>query len=420
MGSRARIVTKVACRIAYNPRQNQPVICLKAKLTAHEGVWFLAHRPRSMKSFDILILGAGILGTACAREAAAAGLRVCVIEPLVIGGAATAAGMGHLVVMDDSIAQMALTAYSRGLWRELRSQLPSQCEYQERGTVWIAADAEEMQAVWAKSRSYATAGVLSQVLDEFSLYEAEPHLRRGLAGGLLVPEDAVIYPPTAAAFFLNSALTQGATVLRGVRPVHAAGGVVKLSDGTMFSAGKIVIATGIDTSLVPWVTVKRRKGHLVITDRCPDMIHHQLVELGYLKSAHELTADSVAFNVQPRKTGQLLIGSSRQYGDVSSDIDSNILHRMLDRAVDYVPALRSTSIIRMWTGFRAATADKLPLIGPTADPTVLLAMGFEGLGITNAPGAAHLIADRLLERESAIDPTPYLPSRAGVSEAIHA
>jgi glycine/D-amino acid oxidase-like deaminating enzyme len=258
------------------------------------------------------------------------------------------------------------------------------------------------------------------VLDAGSLYEAEPHLRSGLAGGLLVPQDAAIYPPTAAAFLLDSALNEGATLLRGIRPVQAAGGVVKLSNRTTIIAGKIVIATGTDTSLVPWVKVKQRKGHLVITDRCPDMVHHQLVELGYLKSAHELTADSVAFNLQPRQTGQLLIGSSRQYGDLSAEIDPKILRRMLDRAVEYVPALRTASIIRMWTGFRAATADKLPLIGPTADPTVLLAMGFEGLGITNAPAAARLITDHLLEHESAIDPSPYLPSRAGVSEAIHA
>ena len=373
-----------------------------------------------MKSFDVLILGAGIVGTACASEAAAAGLRVGVVEPSVPGGAATAAGMGHLVVMDDSPAQLAITTYSRQLWRELRSSLPAPVEYEERGTVWIAADAEEMGDVFAKHRSYAKAGVFTQALDEAALYDLEPQLRSGLAGGLLVPEDAVIYPPTAAAFFLSSALSRGATLMRGIRPVQTANGVVKLSDGTSLTAGKIVIATGTNTSLVPWVNIQKRKGHLVITDRCPEMVHHQLVELGYLKSAHELTADSVAFNLQPRQTGQLLIGSSRQYGDISAESDPTILRRMLDRAVEYVPSLRSTSIVRIWTGFRAATADKLPLIGPTTDPTVLLAMGFEGLGITNAPGAARLVTDHLLHRESAIDPAPYLPSRAGVAEVMHA
>ena len=373
-----------------------------------------------MKSFDVLILGAGIVGTACAYEAASAGLRVGIIEPAIPGGAATAAGMGHLVVMDDSPAQLALTKYSRGRWQQLREQLPPHVEYEQRGTVWVASDGEEMDEVFSKQRTYANAGVGSQILDAAALYEAEPHLRPGLAGGLLVPQDAVIYPPTAAAFFLECARRMNASFQRGVRPLTAAQGTVSLEDGTRLSAGKIVIATGTDTSLAPSINMQKRKGHLVITDRCPGMVHHQLVELGYLKSAHKLTSDSVAFNVQPRQTGQLLIGSSRQYGDDSADVDEGILRKMLDRAVNYMPALRSVSVIRVWTGFRAATPDKLPLIGPTPDPTVFLAMGFEGLGITNAPGAARLVVDHLLGRKSAIDASPYLPSRTGVSEVLHA
>ena len=86
-----------------------------------------------------------------------------------------------------------------------------------------------------------------------------------------------------------------------------------MSDGTTLASDHIVIATGIDTNIVPWLRLESRKGHLVITDRYPGFVHHQLVELGYLKSAHSTASDSVAFNVQPRMTGQLLIGSSRQH-----------------------------------------------------------------------------------------------------------
>jgi glycine/D-amino acid oxidase-like deaminating enzyme len=369
-----------------------------------------------MNSYDVLILGAGIVGAACACECAAAGLRVGIIDPGVPGGAASAAGMGHLVVMDDSTAQLALSRFSRELWRDLQNQLPPQVEYEQRGTLWVAADAEEMDEVLAKHRTYGSMAVASEVLDAAALRQAEPNLRSGLAGALLVPHDAVIYPPAATGYFLASALRQNAnrpaTLLRGVRPVKAADGMVTLQDGTRIAAGKIVIATGVDTTLVPWLNVQRRKGHLVITDRYPGFVHHQLVELGYLKSAHKSTEDSMAFNVQPRQNGQLLIGSSRQYGDLSTEIDSEILRKMMERAVEYLPSLQSVSVLRVWTGFRAAMLDKLPVIGPTPDPSILLAMGFEGLGITNAPGAARLILSHILQQEFAIDPAPYLPSLA--------
>jgi D-hydroxyproline dehydrogenase subunit beta len=372
-----------------------------------------------LHSFDAIVLGAGIVGCACAYECAQAGLRVAIIEPGVVGGGATAAGMGHLVVMDDSPAQLALTRYSRSRWIELLPQLPSRVEYEARGTIWVAADREEMDEVHAKNATYAAAGVNSVVLDAGGLALAEPNLRSGFAGGLLVPEDAVIYPPTAASFFLQEAIRMGAALVRGYAAVRVGNGSVSLSNGARYVAPHIVVATGTDTRLLPWLKMHRRKGHLLITDRYPEFVHHQLVELGYLKSAHKSMEDSVAFNIQPRQTGQLLIGSSRQFGNDDCGIEDNILRQMLDRACEYMPGLAKLSGIRAWTGFRAATPDKLPLIGPTEDSSVFLSVGFEGLGITNAPGAARLIVDHLLGRASEIDASLYLPVRMASQEMAH-
>ena len=172
------------------------------------------------------------------------------------------------------------------------------------------------------------------------------------------------------------------------------------------------IACSWSTALTPGLEIKKRKGHLVITDRYPGFVQHQLVELGYLKSAHSLTADSVAFNIQPRKTGQLLIGSSRQYNVDDSRVDTSILSRMLARAVEYLPGLGKLSSLRTWTGFRAATPDKLPLIGPDVDHQRLyLATGHEGLGITTSLGTAKLLLAQIIHRETAIPVAPYLPAR---------
>ena len=368
--------------------------------------------------FDVLILGAGIVGAACAFECARAGLRVGIVEPAVPGGAATAEGMGHIVVMDDSPAQLHLTQYSRTLWRQLLPDLPLSVEYEERGTIWVAADEDELAEVRAKHRTYAAVGIPTEILDARALAEAEPNLRAGLAGGLFVPHDAVIYPPAASAFFLHCALGAGAALMRGSAVASIAEGRVTLDNGVHLSAPRIVVASGADRRLLPYLPVEKRKGHLLITDRYPDFVRHQLVELGYLKSAHEIRSDSVAFNIQPRRTGQVLVGSSRQYGNEDRAPDRPILRDMLNRAVSYMPALTALSTLRVWTGFRAATPDKLPYIGPTATPGVFAAIGFEGLGITNAPGAAKLLVDHLLHREFAIDPAPYLPSRAKIRDSV--
>jgi glycine/D-amino acid oxidase-like deaminating enzyme len=364
-------------------------------------------------SFDVAIAGGGIVGAACAAACASAGLSVVVVEPGPIGGGATAAGMGHIVVMDDSPAQIALTRYSRDLWIGLREALPSDVEYLPCGTLWVAADDEEMAEVHRKRRLYDEIGVRAEVLGSRELAEAEPHLRPGLAGALLVPDDSVVYPPCAAKFLLRG------IEVRRQRAVLIRGAGITLADGSFLAAGITVNATGAwAPELTPGIAVRKRKGHLLITDRYPGFVTRVLVELGYLKSAHSTTADSVAFNAQPRKTGQVLLGSSRQFGSETTAIEAPMLGRMLRRCQEYMPGLAELSAVRTWTGFRAATPDKLPLIGPVAaDSRLFLATGHEGLGITTSLATGRLVADRILNRAPAIAPEPYLPTRGAAEEA---
>jgi D-hydroxyproline dehydrogenase subunit beta len=375
-------------------------------------------------SCDVVIIGAGIVGAACALWCAREGLRVGIVEAETIGGGATAAGMGHLVVMDDSEAQFALTHYSQLLWQKLAPELPSDVEFESCGTIWVAADEEEMAAVKQKKVFYESRGVPAEVLDTKSLHEAEPNLREGLPGGLLVPGDAVIYAPCAARFLVEQAQSHGAQLYLPAVVTEITSVGVRLNDGSTLSARWIVNAAGSwSPSLTPGIEVKKRKGHLLITDRYPGYVKHQLVELGYLKSAHSFTTESVAFNVQPRRTGQMLIGSSRQFGVEGKEINSAMLSRMLARAEDFLPGIANLSAIRSWTGFRAATPDKLPLIGPHSAreggaDNLFLATGHEGLGITTSLGTAALLVDQLLERPSQIPIAPYLPSR--VRENVHA
>lgn len=374
------------------------------------------------QAYDVVVIGGGIVGAACAAECAAEKLRVAIVEARMVGGGATAAGMGHLVVMDDSEAQFALTRYSQVLWNELRDELPRQVEHDACGTIWVAADDEEMAEVRRKERFYSERGVPVEVLDAKALAEAEPNLRRGLVGGLRVPGDSVIYPPCAAQFFVERAQARGAKLFVGRAVQAVTGEGVRLQDGTSISAGLVVNAAGSwSPELTNGLTVKKRKGHLVITDRYPTFLRHQLVELGYLKSAHSVASDSVAFNIQPRTTGQLLIGSSRQYEVNNSGVDASIVTRMLSRAMEYLPTLGKLSALRAWTGFRAATPDKLPLIGPQAEHERLyLATGHEGLGITTSVGTAKLLVDQIMNRLPAIPIQPYLPSRMAPETAARA
>ncbi len=362
-----------------------------------------------MKSYDLVVVGAGIVGAACADYASALGLRVAVVEPGPIGGGATAAAMGHLVAMDDDPAELALAHYSLGLW-DAFVDLP-QAEFSRCGTLWVASSADEYASIPPKMARLAAAGVVAEQVDAEQLYRLEPVLAPGLAGGMLVPNEAVVYPPGVARYLVDRAIARGAAWY-AQRVSQLQGSGVRLTDGTRLD-GDVLIATGCALpQLLPQLPMRARKGHLVITDRHPGLVHHQLLEMGYADSAHGDADSSVAFNVQPRPTGQILIGSSREYGSSTPDISMAMVRRMLARTLQFLPCLSGLDALRIWTGFRPVSVDGLPYLGRVPQHANLwVAAGHEGLGVTTALGSARLVIDQMLGNVPAIDPRPYDPAR---------
>ena len=355
----------------------------------------------------VLVVGAGIVGAAIADRLQASGCSVTLFEAEIPGGGATASAMGHLVTLDDSPAQLAFCARGLALWKQ--ENLPAACEREATGTLWVASDGEEMTEARAKRERYARAGIEAEVVDAAALHALEPELRPGLAGGLRVPGDEVIYPVGGARFLLERALGRGARLLRE-RAVEAHPGAVRTDSG-WHHGDAVVLAAGLGvTALLPGLPIQPRKGHLAITGRVPGMVRHQLVELGYLKSAHGREATSVAFNVQPRATGQLLIGSSREFAGLDGSTNRELLGRMLAKARAFLPALEQVPVIRTWTGFRPCGPGNLPVIGPwSGQPGLCVAAGHEGLGITTSLVTAELVSHHLLGTPSFLDPAPFLP-----------
>lgn len=364
---------------------------------------------------DALIVGAGIVGAACAAELAARGMRVEVLDAQGIGGGATAAGMGHIVVMNDSPAEFALSRYSRDLWLELAPQLRTRDAFARCGTLWVAADDEEWQAARTMHAAFDAQGVSAQLLDAAALRACEPALAASMAGGLRIEHDSIVYAPTVAEWLLTqSSGVENIRVRLGTRVAAISARGATLADGEHISAAHVIVANGLGArQLLRSLPLEPKKGHLLITDRYPGLIRHQLLELGYIKSAHHAVGTSVAFNAQPRPTGQLLIGSSRQFDTTDSAVDMAVLARMLQRAARYLPVLPTLNGIRAWTGFRAASPDGLPLIGPAGDfaPGVWLAVGHEGLGVTTSLATAKLLAAQITGDVARISTEPYLPVR---------
>ena len=369
-----------------------------------------------MLQADVLIIGAGIVGAACAREFARRGLSVAVVEQSAPGGGATAASMGHLLVVDAEGAsdehEYQLSRRSMQLWGEWLAESPDHehtAEFQRCGTLWLAADDEELVLARRKAHWLQSQGLAADVLDAQALRQTEPLLHHRLLGALRVPADGRVYPPKVVQRWLAQSR---ATLIRGeVRDLRP--GRVRLVDGRLFSAAMVLLCGGLASQrFLPMHCLLPKKGQLAITQAREQLLRHQLVELGYIKKAHLVDEDTVSFNVQPRPAGQWLIGSSRQIGREDREIDLPMLRRMLACAADYIPSLPQQSLLRCWSGIRPASVDGQPLIG--AHPglrNTWVACGHEGLGITTSLASAELLADLSLAQPPRLDARPYDPAR---------
>ncbi|MEO5688403.1 MAG: FAD-dependent oxidoreductase [Burkholderiaceae bacterium] len=365
---------------------------------------------------DVAIVGGGIVGCACARAASRAGLRVAVFEGQRIGAGATAAGMGHLVTIDDDPAELALAQLSMRLWREWSGW--HAIERCTTGTLWLAETVAQRAAAQAKLARLQAAGLWAEWLEPDAMHAAEPRLARDLAGALRVTGDEVAYGPEMAARMAADVRAAGGRIMEMAPVAALRDDGLLLADGTRIVAGHVLLAAGCDSGRL-WprespLRLRARKGQLAITDRYPGYIRHALVELGYIDAAHGDADESVAFNAQPRVSGQVLLGSSRSYRDTSPDIDAALLARMVRRAQRFLPDVATLQMLRCWVGFRPATPDGRPIIGripgsPRGNQWV--ATGHEGLGLTTATGTASVWLDLLLGRVPAIDPAPYAPER---------
>ena len=367
-------------------------------------------------ALDVAIVGGGIVGCACARAASRAGLRVAVFEGQRVGAGATAAGMGHLVTIDDDPAEFALARLSMRLWREWSGW--NAIERRTTGTLWLAETAAQRDAAQAKLARLRTAGLSAEWLEPDVLRAAEPRLARDLAGALRVDGDEVAYGPEMAARLAADVRAAGGRI-EEMSPVAALrDDGLRLADGTFVAAGHVLLAAGCDSARL-WpgaapLALRPRKGQLAITDRHPGYLRHALVELGYIDAAQGDADESVAFNAQPRASGQVLLGSSRSYADTSPGLDAALLARMVRRAQRFLPDVGDLQMLRCWAGFRPATPDGRPIIGriPAGGRgNQWVATGHEGLGLTTATGTASIWLDLLLGRTPAIDATAYSPDR---------
>jgi glycine/D-amino acid oxidase-like deaminating enzyme len=355
---------------------------------------------------DVVVVGAGVVGAACAYHLALAGVRVRLVDRAHVASGSSGACEGNVLAWDKELErELPLALRSAELWQALAEQLPDDFEYDRKGSVVVAENDAELTASAERARVLAGLGVHGEVLDADALRREEPHAAHDLPGGVLYPGDAQLEPRLATAALVRAAVAAGATVTldtpveRIVREPSGRATGVQTARG-LIGADAVVVASGVWTKALLQtcglqVPVTPRKGQIVVLERSPVVFRRKLSEAGYAAAVESSDAAlQIAMVVESTGSGTTLLGSSRQHVGFDRDVDIAVAGAIAARAARFFPVLHDARALRVYAGLRPLTPDHIPIIGPFADaPNVCVATGHEGAGIGLAPATGELVAD---------------------------
>ncbi|HEV2784168.1 MAG TPA: FAD-binding oxidoreductase [Actinophytocola sp.] len=361
---------------------------------------------------DVVVIGAGIVGAACAYYAARTGLSVAVVDRAGPAAGTSSGGEGNILLSDKEPGpELELALLSNRLWRELDI---GPIELEPKGGLMVAtteAASSNLDMLIARQRA---AGVL---VDRVDPAEYEPRLSPEVTGGAFYPQDLQVQPMLATARLLRGLTVYSGQTVTGIETAH--GRVVAVrTTATRIPTGAVVNAAGVWGGEVAGLAgttlpIAPRRGFVLVTEPLPVLVRHKVYAADYLANvASDDAGLQTSAVVEGTRAGTLLIGASRERVGFDRTFALPVLRRLAAQAVALFPFLATVRLLRAYRGFRPYSPDHLPMIG--RDPRVaglLHACGHEGAGIGLAPATGHLIAQELAGKPPELDLSPFRPER---------
>jgi glycine/D-amino acid oxidase-like deaminating enzyme len=378
---------------------------------------------------DVVVIGAGIVGAACAHYAARAGLSVCVLDRGPLAGGTTGSGEGNLLVSDKPPGpELQLALLSNRLWRQIGAEewrsdtVADRIELDAKGGLVVAASDAGHRGLLRFADRQRAAGVAAVDVPSANLPDYEPYLASALAGGVHYPEDMQVQPMLATAVLLRLARDAGAWVRTGdevtgflrdggcvtgvqTRTQTVAARAVVNAAGTW--AGEVAALAGVSLPVAP------RRGFVLVTEPLSQLVRHKVYLADYVA---DVASDSAALQSSPvvegTPSGTVLVGATRERVGFDRSPSPDAVRALADGAVRLFPFLARVSALRAYRGFRPYCPDHLPVIGPDSRaPGLWHAAGHEGAGIGLAPATGHLIVQALMGGTTDLPLAPFRPER---------
>ncbi|MET4060273.1 glycine/D-amino acid oxidase-like deaminating enzyme [Arthrobacter sp. UYP6] len=378
---------------------------------------------------DVLVVGAGIVGSAIAYFASVEGLKVTVLDRGLPASGTSSACEGNILVSDKELGpELELTKYSLGVWKNDLAEHAGQWEFEGKGGIIVASRDSSLTSLNRLMAAQRAFGINVKSLSLEELRELEPNISPAAVGAAYYPEDSQVQPMLAAAHLLRMARMNGARFVPRARVTeflrsHGRVTGVRTTAGD-FAADAVVNATGTWASGLAAlagvnVPVNPRRGYVLVTEPLPPMIHHKVYAAEYVDNVGSSDAGLQSSPVvEGTPAGSILIGSSRERVGFDRTVSVPALRTIAANAAALFPFLKEVKIMRHYHGFRPYCPDHLPVIGPDdRAPGLWHASGHEGAGIGLSVGTGKLMAQALAGKTPDLSLEPFTPARFGAFDS---
>jgi D-hydroxyproline dehydrogenase subunit beta len=385
---------------------------------------------------DVVVVGGGIIGAACAFELAERGASVTLLEREELAAGASGRNNGLWVSpVDPALLPMAQISLARYLEIADASPVPFHLDREPIGLIAAALDDEDMRVGDQAHEPYRAVGVGVDRLEAADVLRMEPAISSQVLGGWLVHHGHRLAPAALTVSLAQMAAERGA-IVRHHLPVRALledGGRVEgvMTDEGRIGADEVVVAAG------PWssalldpigvrLPIAAARGWLVRLDPTPGLLRHLVASVGWEEAtgrredgavrAGSLGEVSAATStlLHPTTDGSLIAGSSRQPAITPEAEEPGVPAMIVRGAIRMVPALADAEVRSAWWGIRPLTPDERPVVGRIGTG-LSIAAGHGSEGVILGAGTGQLIAAQVLGNDAPFDPEPFDPGRFGTA-----
>ena len=386
---------------------------------------------------DVVVIGAGIIGSSIAYHLARHKLRVTLLErgDIASGSSGACDGLVFLQSKKPGIhLQLAMESRRRFDW--LARQLPVPIEYRETGGMVVIETEAELTAMQQFVAQQQESGLDVTLLDKNQVRQIEPHLSKHILAATHSPLDGQVNPISLTLGFALGAKSLNARVFTGVavQGIDITAGRVSAveTEAGRFEADIVVNAAGVHAPKIGAlvgldIPIKPRRGQIIVTEACPPMIKNCMISAKYIAAKYNpeiAKGKGEGISIEQTENGNFLLGSTREFVGYDKRTTPEGLQHIASKTAGIIPALERVNVIRAFAGLRPYTPDGLPILGPVDDVSgLIMAAGHEGDGIALSPITGELIAQIIATGKSDIPLEAFRLSRFDVGrenvEAAH-